>query len=252
MSGLVTIRSMFTLFFYTIAFLIEAFCVAFYKSRNACGVKLGRIFSKECIHSRLHLSISLEAYSSQVAFEHRKCPKLTALGARSGEYGGSEKIVIQSAFPPVAPSCSEVWPVKNFLLHLHKIESSGKWFATYVLQMRRILSAADPPLKHKNCTIMHNSDAPFSRCAFMLYWSSHPEICTIYIETQIFLFPILLLHNVAVLLTYITLGITFGTPFVFRSFFLGLKLKMNKKFKNQSSTGVWTWDLWFCSQMLID
>ncbi len=35
-----------------------------------------------------------------------------------------------------------------------------------------------------------------------------------------------------------------------RDFFL--ELKMNKKFKNQGGTRVWTWDLWLCNQMLID
>ncbi len=37
----------FTLFFYIITSLIEAFCVAFYKLRNTCGVKPGQLFSKE-------------------------------------------------------------------------------------------------------------------------------------------------------------------------------------------------------------
>ncbi len=66
-----------TLFFYTIASLIEAFCIAFYKLRNACDIKLGQIFSKECIHNRRQLSISLEAFSSQLTFEQTKCPKVT-------------------------------------------------------------------------------------------------------------------------------------------------------------------------------
>ncbi len=135
---------------------------------------------------------------------------------------GVKKLSSKAPLPLYTPSCSEVRPVKNFLLHLHMIELSGNWFAAYVLQKRRTLSAPDPPLTHKNCTVMHNSTIVyivfrcsfFIMCAFMLYWSSHPEICTVYTQTQIFLFPIVLLHKVAVLPTYITLDINFGTPFV--------------------------------------
>ncbi len=135
---------------------------------------------------------------------------------------GVKKLSFKAPLPLYAQSCNEVRLVKNSLLHLYTIKSSGNWFAAYVLRKRRTLSAADHPLTHKNCTIMRNSTTVyivircsiFTVCAFMLYWSSHPEICTVHTETQIFLFPIVLLHNVAVLPTCITLGITFGTPFV--------------------------------------
>ncbi len=129
---------------------------------------------------------------------------------------GVKKLSSKAPLPLYVLSCNEVRPVKNFL-HLHPIESSGNWFVAYVLRKRRSLSATDPRLTHKNCTttvyiIIRCSI--FTVCAFMLYWSSHPEICTVYTVTQIFLFAIVLLHNVAVLPTYITLGITFGMPFV--------------------------------------
>ncbi len=87
-----------TLFFYTIASPVGALCVAFYKSRNACGVKCGRIFSKECIHSRLHLSISL--FLTSLVWKHSPPKWCLSMGiaqkllvARSREYGGCEKIV---------------------------------------------------------------------------------------------------------------------------------------------------------------
>ncbi len=101
-----------TLFFYIIASLIEAFCVAFYKSRNACGVKLGQIFS------------------SQVAFEHRKCPKVT--GARSGENGGCEKIVIQRASPPV---CRHLVVKCGQLKTLFSISTPSNYQVTGLLHM---------------------------------------------------------------------------------------------------------------------
>ncbi len=129
-----------TLFFYIIASLNEAFCVVFYKSRNAYGVKLGQIFSKECIHSRLHLSISLEVFSSQVAFECRNCLKVT------WRVWWMWKNYHPKRLSPCVPHlASEVRPVKNSLLHLRTIKSSGNWLAAYVLQKRQTLSAAETP-----------------------------------------------------------------------------------------------------------